>query len=688
MWARFLLSLGYTDCCLELSLFSDVKKFIDAHDYQSALTLLEENQPGIREYREHNYLQAMALIGCGDFVTARHKLLQLGMMVARDDFDSLVLVLNLVNAAGGLEETSIILRVMLSCSGNHTFNLASVIKALALVYELHDPDLEVELLELSEIKNQFEQEVSYQMLRAASFSKLLEKLNSLSGSSLDGDLLKINERRLFVLNEAMSAISFCLKKEPENQEVLSLARVMMGSYWANGLEGSDKEAPSPMPRVHSALAHEVLAICRKGSVTEKQKVTLDFLKYADDGSQKQFAPFSSLLVSDDPDFILKRNREYAESIGLNYRSAVRQRGLFDPTKKIVIGYFSADFGDHPVSHLLVDLLKQHDRDRFKVIGFALRDHPPGFYRNLVEENCDEYVTCTDLSNSQIAELCKKLGVAVAIDLNGYTQGYRPNLFGYLDQSITINYLGYPSTSGSHAYDYIIGDSVVTPVGCDGYFDERIIRMDRSFMCNSPSRRASEIRQRSELGLPSDNFIFCNFNAQSKVNIEALLSWKRILEGCLDAYLWLPDNGATKRSEYEEIFEGTAPRLIWASFAADHREHLARLGCADLMLDNFPYGAHATAADAILQGLPVLSHVGRSFQSRVSYSLMTNAGISNLGAKSWDDFQTKAINFYDEYSSNKRNRLRQKLLMDSAPKHPCNVVSYCSEFEQKLMDLLR
>ena len=39
-------------------------------------------------------------------------------------------------------------------------------------------------------------------------------------------------------------------------------------------------------------------------------------------------------------------------------------------KKIKIGYFSPDFRNHPVIHLIKDLFKYHDKSKFEIYAFS------------------------------------------------------------------------------------------------------------------------------------------------------------------------------------------------------------------------------------------------------------------------------------------------------------------------------
>jgi predicted O-linked N-acetylglucosamine transferase (SPINDLY family) len=90
----------------------------------------------------------------------------------------------------------------------------------------------------------------------------------------------------------------------------------------------------------------------------------------------------------------------------------------------------------------------------------------------------------------------------------------------------------------------------------------------------------------------------------------------------------------------------AERIIFADFVAPRR-HLARLQCADLFLDTFPYGAHTTCSDALWMGLPVLTQVGRSFSSRVAASLLNAVGVPDLAVHSGDDYEEIAVRLAQE-----------------------------------------
>jgi predicted O-linked N-acetylglucosamine transferase (SPINDLY family) len=83
------------------------------------------------------------------------------------------------------------------------------------------------------------------------------------------------------------------------------------------------------------------------------------------------------------------------------------------------------------------------------------------------------------------------------------------------------------------------------------------------------------------------------------------------------------------------------RLIFAPFVPAG-EHVARNAAADLFLDTFPYGAHTTANDALLGGLPVLTCAGETLASRIAGSQLHAIGLPELITTSFADYEALAL----------------------------------------------
>ena len=72
-------------------------------------------------------------------------------------------------------------------------------------------------------------------------------------------------------------------------------------------------------------------------------------------------------------------------------------------------------------------------------------------------------------------------------------------------------------------------------------------------------------------------------------------------------------------------DGVDPKRIVFAPHMPHEEHLARIRNADIALDTFPCTSHTTASDALWAGVPLVTHYGDTFASRVAASVLNAAG---------------------------------------------------------------
>lgn len=317
-----------------------------------------------------------------------------------------------------------------------------------------------------------------------------------------------------------------------------------------------------------------------------------------------------------------------------------------PQGKVRVGYFSADFREHPVSHLLAELIETHDRSRFEVIAFSLGPSTQDELRKRLEKAFDRYIDVQEKSNREIASMARRLSVDIAVDLGGHTHGSRPNIFALRAAPLQVNYLGYPGTMGAEYMDYLIGDPSVVPPAHQCHYTEKIIYLPNSYLPHDSTRTIADIPlTREELGLPSTGFVFCCFNNSYKITPSVFDSWMRILNLVPDSVLWLSQNNptATGNLRQEASRRGVdAQRLIFADRISSLPRHLARHRAADLFLDTRPYNAHATAIDALWAGLPVLTCVGSAFAGRVAAGLLEAIGLPQLITPTPERYEELAV----------------------------------------------
>ena len=85
---------------------------------------------------------------------------------------------------------------------------------------------------------------------------------------------------------------------------------------------------------------------------------LDQMKSALDENKKVIAPFILLALIDSPELQLKSSEIFSKDKLVD--SKTNSKSKKQSGKKIKIGYFSPDFRNHPVLHLIEDIFKYHD----------------------------------------------------------------------------------------------------------------------------------------------------------------------------------------------------------------------------------------------------------------------------------------------------------------------------------------
>lgn len=356
-------------------------------------------------------------------------------------------------------------------------------------------------------------------------------------------------------------------------------------------------------------------------------------------------PFESLSFTESPEV----HRRCAEAFG----DAVMARECIEPTRtfaprekggRIKLAYLSADFHEHATAHLTAELFERHDRTRFKVMAFSFGPDDQSLMRKRLQSAFDEFVDVRDLDNGAIADLMLKSRVDIAVDLKGYTRGARTSVLLRKPAPIVVNYLGYPGTMGHSAYDYIVGDAIVTPFSDATHYAEKIVQMPHSYQVNDTQRAISgAVPTRAEEGLPSSGFVFAAFNNCYKISPDFFAVWMRLLKLVPGSVLWLicDQPGIRANLQREAASQGVLPERLVFARRVPLAQHLARHAHADILLDTLPYNAHTTASDALWAGVPVLTCKGRAFAGRVAASLLAAAGLPELVTHTLPDYEAMA-----------------------------------------------
>ncbi len=316
-----------------------------------------------------------------------------------------------------------------------------------------------------------------------------------------------------------------------------------------------------------------------------------------------------------------------------------------------IAFLSADFREHPVGYLLVELIEKMPSLGYETIGVSLGHDDGSFLHKRYRHAFTHYISCHDKTSFEIASVLRAFETDVAIDLAGYTSGTRLEVLGYRPCPMQATYLGFPGTLGLPYIDYLIADYFIVPDAQEQFYSERVLKLPHSYLPRDSGVIATqETPTRESQGLPSSGLVLCSFNHDYKINPPLFDVWMRLLVEYDHSVLWLMQLNPDARTnlEKEASNRGVDPsRLVFASRVPKVEDHLARYRLVDLFLDTFPYGGHTTASDALLMNTPVVSMSGRSFASRVAGCMLDGFQMSENIASSIDEYLSIARRLLDK-----------------------------------------
>jgi predicted O-linked N-acetylglucosamine transferase (SPINDLY family) len=344
----------------------------------------------------------------------------------------------------------------------------------------------------------------------------------------------------------------------------------------------------------------------------------------------------------------------------------------DPERRLRIGYVSPGFRNHVDSFFTTPLLAHHDHRQFEIFCYAdlLR---PDTFTNRLRGYANVWRSTMELSDEQLADLIRKDGIDILVDLKLHTAGNRLLMFARKPAPVQGAWLGYPGTTGLSTMDYRLTDPYLDPPGLfDAFYSEESIRLPETFWCYDPLGDGSLPLN----GLPALAQGFVTFgclNDFSKINDKCLTLWAQILQAVPASHLLLLAPQGRLRQEMLAKLEreGIAPPRVDFSDRLVRSEYMKLYHRIDLALDPFPCNGHTTSLDAFWMGVPTVTLVStKSAFGRAGWSQLCNLGLQELAADSPEKYVELASRLaadlprLQEYRNTLRQRMLQSPLMDA------------------------
>ncbi len=380
----------------------------------------------------------------------------------------------------------------------------------------------------------------------------------------------------------------------------------------------------------------------------------------------------------DPAGVLAESRAWAAYHAEPLTAAAPPHGNDrNPDRRIRVGLVSPDFRFHPVGRLIQPLIAHHDKTQLEIILFSGVVRPDELSQQMYAA-ADGVADLRGASDEQLVAAVRAAQVDVLFDLQVHMSGTRLKAFAARPAPVQITYLGYCSTTGMTAMDYVLTDRTLDP--WDGpdpdagapspIHSERLLHLDGCYWCYSEPPGLAEP---NPLPAVANGVVtFGSLNSFTKLNDGVLDLWAELLRGVPNSRLFLVvPGGAHRQAEVAGMFvrRGIAADRIRMTDIVAARSYFLLYNQVDIALDPFPYAGGTTTMDALYMGVPVVTLAGRWAIARAGVTLLRAAGLDGWIAQTPAEYVRLATSLASdlpalaEHRRTLRDRLRQSPLMD-------------------------
>jgi protein O-GlcNAc transferase len=374
--------------------------------------------------------------------------------------------------------------------------------------------------------------------------------------------------------------------------------------------------------------------------------------------------------SADSETLLQEHRQGARSLGS--APALRQFEGHDWTldRPLRVGYVSPDFRHHAVASFLEPILANHDPSRVEVYCYSDVGSPDATTERL-RGHARTWREIRPLSDDAVEALILGDRIDILVDLAGHTARNRLNVFARKPAPVQVTYLGYPGTTGLATIDAMVTDAIIDPVDRPPSSTESPLRLPSTFCCYAPPEGSGEVAPSPALrdGFPT----FGSLHKLSKLNPQVIDLWSCLLRAVPCSRLILVRDRLRGRRG-KEILEqfaakGIDPGRVRLEFDWTTANHWERYASIDLSLDVFPWSGHTTACESLWMGVPIVTLVGERRSSRMTASVLSSLGLTDLIAESPEQYIEIAVRWVGDpprladWRGESRERLRSSRLFD-------------------------
>jgi predicted O-linked N-acetylglucosamine transferase (SPINDLY family) len=405
------------------------------------------------------------------------------------------------------------------------------------------------------------------------------------------------------------------------------------------------------PQRQSAYLDLFDALQARGRHGDAQQIIQRAIELPADRTNPSNAHYTSWVFSlahdpaVDADTLFAAHRRAAARLESRAVPATRHANRPDPTRRLKVGFVSADLCEHAVAQLVEPVLAHLGRRPGLELHAYYNNPSEDAVTRRLQPHFSRWHLVNALTDADVANKISGDGIDVLIDLAGHTALNRLGAIAYKPAPIQVSWIGYPGTTGLYAMDYYLADRHFLPPGLlDAQFTEKLVFLPATWPLQ-PHPAAPPVGPLP--ALETGNLTFGSFVRRAKINQESIRRWSLLLGALpasrlLIAGVSLEHDVPTLSGQFTAAGIDSARLTFHALCPMD--EYLALHRQVDIALDACPYGGGSTTVNALWMGVPTLTVAGPLPAARQAAGILGQLGLDAFVATDVTDCVAKGVDW--------------------------------------------